>query len=69
MYSFFMKGVPADVASPLLHYMKPEIPENINLKEYLPIFVSAIINPSLFWFQIQTDDIFEKFEVFERDLG
>lgn len=48
--------------------MQSTIPTYIDLSKYIPVFVSAIISPSLFWFQLQTDEFIEKFEKLEKDM-
>ena len=67
-FALYLQGIPADVSSPTLQYIQSSIPGYINLDTYVPVFVSAIANPSLFWFQLQTDDFIEKFEKLEKDM-
>ncbi|GBL89483.1 Tudor domain-containing protein 5 [Araneus ventricosus] len=45
--------VPSDIALPALQYISPEIPEEAKTL-YVPVYVSSIISPSRFWFQLQT---------------
>lgn len=61
--------IPADASSPALQYIQSRLPENVNLNEYLPAFVSAIVSPGLFWFQLQIDEYLENFQKLEEEMG
>ncbi|CAL1273508.1 unnamed protein product [Larinioides sclopetarius] len=49
------ENVPSDVALPALQYISPKIPEEAKTL-FVPVYVSFIISPSRFWFQLQTQE-------------
>ncbi|GFS69424.1 tudor domain-containing protein 5 [Nephila pilipes] len=56
-----------DIISPSLMYIKSELPVEAKIK-YIPVFISAINNPSCFWFQLQTKEAIQGLKKLEKEM-
>ncbi|GFR29336.1 tudor domain-containing protein 5, partial [Trichonephila clavata] len=61
------KGVLKDIASPSLKYIQPNLPVEIETK-FIPVFISAIINPNCFWFQLHTKEAVQRLKSLEKEM-
>lgn len=44
-----------ETAPPALQYIDQDLPAD-STERFFPVFISSFINPSLFWFQLQTEE-------------
>ncbi|GFQ76401.1 tudor domain-containing protein 5 [Trichonephila clavata] len=62
-----MLGVLKDIAPPSLKYIQPNLPVEIETK-FIPVFISAIINPNCFWFQLHTKEAVQRLKSLEKEM-
>ncbi|GFX41941.1 tudor domain-containing protein 5 [Trichonephila clavipes] len=56
-----------DIALPSSKYIQLNLPGEIETK-FIPVFISAIINPNCFWFQLYTKEAIQRLKSLEKEM-
>lgn len=62
-----IEDVLKDIALPSLKYIESNLPVEAKIK-FIPVFISAIINPNCFWFQLLTEEAIQSFKRLEKEM-